>query len=165
MARKKIEPYDITAVVDTREQTPWDLSPLKVIKGTLPTGDYSILGLEHLIAIERKSLPDLIGCVAQSRERFDAEIQRLLAYSCRAIIVEATWHDLMAGNWRSKVTPQAAMGSVLGWIGAGVPIIFAGDAKQAGLACGRLMFIAARRRWAELQFFAGGLKIASGKEG
>ena len=59
MSRKTIEPRDIVAIIDTREQAPLDLSPLRTEKGTLTTGDYSIKGLESEIAIERKSLPDL----------------------------------------------------------------------------------------------------------
>ena len=84
--------------------------------GTLTTGDYSVKGLETIIAVERKSLPDLLGCIGQQRERFDREVQRLLAYPCRAVIIECSWADLEQGEWRSQVTPAAAIGSVLGWI-------------------------------------------------
>ncbi len=144
-----IRPEQVTAIIDRREQLPLDLSPLQTTAGTLATGDYSIVGLENVVAVERKSLSDLLGCIGQDRERFDREIMRLLAYSCRAIVVEATWADLEAGQWRSKVTPAAAMGSVLGWIAQGVPIVMAGDHARAGRYVSRLLFIAARRRWRE----------------
>ena len=143
------------AIVDTREQSPVDLSPLPFVRGTLTTGDYSVVGLEHAIAIERKSLPDLLACVGQERERFDREIQRLLAYPVRALVIEATWHDLERGEWRNKVTPAAALGSALGWIVAGVPVLMAGDHERAGKHIARLLFIAARRRWRELRALAG----------
>ncbi len=163
MARshKELKPTDIVAIIDTREQLPWDLAPLKSMRGTLPTGDYSVMGLQHEIAIERKSLPDLLGCIGQHRDRFDAEVQRLKAYPCRAIIVEAPWSALERGEWRNKVSPGAAMGSVLGWIAHGMPIIFADDAAGAGRAASRLMFIAARRRFNELAMFYNGLKVVS----
>ena len=61
----------ITAVVDTREQRPLDLTPLKSVPGTLATGDYSVRGLEHVVAIERKSLDDLLGCIGRDRARFE----------------------------------------------------------------------------------------------
>lgn len=159
--RKTLEPRDIIAIVDTREQLPLDLTPLRSERGTLTTGDYSVKGLEQEIAIERKSLPDLLGCIGRDRERFDKEVKRLLAYPVRAIIVEATWHELEAGHWRSGITPQAAMGSVFGWIAHGLPIIMAGNAAQASKYTSRLLFIAARRRWNELQSFYKGLKIST----
>ena len=139
----------MTAVIDSREQCPLDLAPLRSVTGTLATGDYSIRGLENVIAVERKSLPDLLSCIGTARERFDREVQRLLAYPCRAIVVEATWLELEQGGWWSQVTPTAAVGSVLGWIAAGVPIIMAGDHTRAGRVVSRLLFIAARRRWRE----------------
>jgi len=145
----ELKPEDVTAIVDTREQLPVDLAPLRTISGSLPTGDYSIAGLEHVVAIERKSLPDLIGCVGVSRERFDREVQRLLAYPVRAIVCECSWSDLEEGGWRSNVTPAAAVGSCLGWIASGVPIVMAGDHERAGKYIGRLLFLAARRRWRE----------------
>ncbi|NQU21949.1 MAG: hypothetical protein HQ567_11755 [Candidatus Nealsonbacteria bacterium] len=67
----ELKPETITAVIDTREQTPLDLSPLQTIPGTLATGDYSVRGLEHVVAVERKSLPDLLGCIGRDRSRFD----------------------------------------------------------------------------------------------
>ena len=141
----ELKPEQITAIVDTREQTPLDLAPLTVEVGTLPTGDYSVKGLVNVIAIERKSLTDLLGCIGQDRERFDREVMRLLAYPVRAIVIEATWQEVEAGQWRSKITPAAAVGSLLGWIAAGVPVVMTGDHTRAGRDVSRLLFTAARR--------------------
>lgn len=149
MGLAQLKPQHLVAIIDRREQLPLDLSPLQTVAGTLATGDYSIVGLENVVAVERKSLSDLLGCVGQERERFDREVMRLLAYPCRCIVVEATWADLESGQWRSKVTPSAAMGSVLGWIAAGIPIVMAGDHARAGRYVSRLLYIAARRRWRE----------------
>jgi DNA excision repair protein ERCC-4 len=145
----ELRPDQVVAIIDSREQLPLDLSPLAAEVGTLPTGDYSVRGLESIVAIERKSLSDLLGCIGQERERFDREVQRLLAYPVRCIIVESTWAEIEAGNWRSKVTASAAIGSLLGWIAAGVPCIMAGDHERAGRYVSRLLFTAARRRWRE----------------
>lgn len=159
-AHKELKPSDIVAIVDTREQRPWSLSPLKSIRGTLPTGDYSVMGLTNEIAIERKSLSDLLGCIGTHRDRFDDEVKRLLAYPTRCLIVECTWEEFTAGNWRSKISPSAAMGSVLGWIATGIPILFAGGASEASECAARILFIAARRRFYELGSFYEGLKIS-----
>lgn len=137
----------VTVVIDTREQRPADVAPLKSVRGTLVTGDYSIKGLEDHIAIERKSLPDLVQSVGRERERFDRVVHRLQAYETKAIVVEATWEQLKAGLWRGSVTSSQVCGSVLGWMGAGVPVLLAGDASRAGDAIARMLFIAARRKY------------------
>lgn len=149
-----LRPEHVTAIIDTREQCPLDLAPLRTRRGTLATGDYSISGLENVVAVERKSLSDLLGCIGQERERFDREVQRLLAYPVRALVVESTWSDIEAGGWRSKVTPAAALGSLLGWMAMGLPVVMAGDHDRAGRYVGRLLFLAARRRWRELRALA-----------
>jgi hypothetical protein len=85
------------------------------------------------------------------RERFERELHRMLAYPVRCVVVEASWLDLERGEWRSKITPQSAMGSVLAWIGSGVPFLFAGDREAAQRATVRLLYTAARRRYRELR--------------
>src|SRR4051812_7068507 len=146
---KQLRPEIVTALVDSREQLPLDLSPLLVEVGTLATGDYSIKGLEHVVAIERKSAEDMLACIGRERERFDREIQRLLAYPVRAIVVEAGWQFFERGEWRSSVTPNAAIGSLLGWITAGVPIVMCYTHERAGKFVSRMLYTAARRRWRE----------------
>jgi len=44
-------------IQDTREQKGWDFSSYNcsVVTGSLMTGDYTLQGLENLVAIERKS--------------------------------------------------------------------------------------------------------------
>lgn len=145
-----IKPEQITGIIDTREQCPLTL-PFRTETATLATGDYSVKGLEHVITVERKSCSDLLGCIGGDRERFGRELQRMLGYPVRAVVVEATWADLEAGNWQSKVSPASAMGSVLGWMTMGIPFVFAGDHAGAGRAVSRMLFIAARRRWRENQ--------------
>jgi len=151
----ELKPEAITAIIDTREQLPLDLSPLLWMRSTLETGDYSCIGCESIIALERKSLPDLVACVGSERDRFDREIRRLLGYPTRAVVVEAHWSDLEAGQWRGKITPNQAMGSVLGWIAQGVPFLFCGSHEAAGKAVARLLYIAARRRYREARALVG----------
>jgi DNA excision repair protein ERCC-4 len=144
-----VSPTDLVAIVDSREQNPLDLQPLRQTTGTLVTGDYSLRGLESVIAIERKSLADMLGCVGQERDRFHREVLRLLAYPVRALVIESTWPQIERGQWRSKIRAPAALGSVLNWIAMGLPVIMAGDHPRAGRYVSRILFIAARRRWRE----------------
>ena len=86
-ARKHLLPGDLIALVDTREQRPFDLSPLQCERASLVTADYTIKGLEDFIAYERKSLSDLVGCVGIDRVRFEKVITRMLSYECRGLVV------------------------------------------------------------------------------
>jgi ERCC4-type nuclease len=145
----EVKPEWITIVQDSREQTPWNLSPMNVEVGTLSAGDYSVKSLTDIIALERKELNDAINCVGSERERFEREVQRLLAYPVRAILVEASWQDIEAGRWRSEVTSAAAMGSFLGWIARGLPVVMCGNRERAQTFAKRILYTAARRRWRE----------------
>jgi len=154
-------PEEITAIVDTREQNALDLAPLQTTPGTLATGDYSVLGLESVVSIERKSESDMLSCIGTDRERFDREVQRLLAYPVRALVVESSWQRFETGGWRSHVRPSAAVASLLGWSAMGLPIVMSGDHATAGRYVSRMLFIAARRRWREARALitvAGGTK-------
>lgn len=45
---------NFTIIVDTREQQPWTFDNYTTASKKLDTGDYSIDGLQHVLAIERK---------------------------------------------------------------------------------------------------------------
>lgn len=156
----KLDPSNVIAIIDSREQTPLDLEPLTTVTSTLPTGDYSVRGLEHVIAIERKSLDDLVGCVGRDRERFDREVQRLLAYPVRIMVVESSWeaiesHEPAFPQWRGKVTREAVLGSLMGWQASGLSVHMAGDHQHAGKHVARMLYTVARRRYAELRALTG----------
>jgi DNA excision repair protein ERCC-4 len=122
---------DIVVIYDTREQLPLDLSPYRMVKGTLATGDYTLEGLEDVVCIERKSLDDFLSCVGNSRERFERELRRMLAYRVKAVFVEASLRDLEAGNWRSKIPPQTVISTYLGWTAWGIPIVLANNRESS----------------------------------
>lgn len=144
--RKNLRPQDVVAIVDSREQTPLDLSPLSHIVKGLPTADYSVVGAENLIAFERKSLNDLIGCIGHGRSRFERMLDRLREYPYRAIVVEADWSSIDLKSYRGTLHPNAVYGTLMGWaMSCNVPIMFMGDRKRAGLAMARLIWVAANR--------------------
>lgn len=163
MARRELLAEDVTAICDTREQRPLDLAPMKTLREGLDTGDYSIAGLENVVTVERKSLPDLLQCVGQERERFDREMHRILAFPHKMLVVEATWADIRAGNWRQKVHPNAVAGSLLGWMSRGIPTFFATDHDMAGGIVRHFLFLSARRRWLEASAMLPHLKIVGEK--
>ena len=150
----KLPTAAITALIDTREQRPLTLPGLRTEPATLPTGDYSVKGLESHIAIERKSLPDLLMCVGRERLRFDKEIQRLLGYRVRALVVEATWQDVEAARWRSRLNSRQVGSSLVSWVCRGIPVLMVGDHARAGRIVSSLLRRAAIHRWRELRQFA-----------
>ena len=106
---------NLRIVVDSREQCPFRFEGFNAVVtvGALEAGDYSLAGFERRVAIERKSLPDLVACLGVERERFARELARLRGYDCAAVVVEATADDLRAGHFRAKLNPEAAWQSVL----------------------------------------------------
>lgn len=119
-------------IVDTREQAGWTFADPRyaaaVEEGTLNVGDYSLPGLTDRVAVERKSLPDLVQCLGRERERFERELQRAAGLSAFCVVVEASWADLADGRYRSVMKPHAACQSVLAFACRyRVPFFFAGD--------------------------------------
>ena len=95
----------IILLKDTREQTPYTFERWSVSVQTsgLITGDYSLLGFKDKIAIERKSLDDLVSCLlGKNRERFEKELTRGRLYELFCIVVESDLADLAKGLYRSS---------------------------------------------------------------
>jgi len=120
-------------LVDTREQACWQFSDrVTVQRATLSTGDYTVAGFSDRVAWERKSLTDLVGSLSQGRERFLDCCRRLRDYEHKAIIVEASVNDVLAGAYRSRMHPNSVLASVLAiHMDYGVPTIWAGDSRNA----------------------------------
>jgi len=154
-----LRPEDLVAIIDTREQAPLDLSPFSTVTDGLDTGDYSIRGLEHVVAVERKSLADLVACCGRERDRFERELLRLLAYPVRALVVEASWADVERGDWIGKVTPKVVLSSVLSWVSQGIPIVLASDRAGAEKAVKGLLWFGAKHRYEELRHLAGAVRV------
>ena len=149
--RASLKPENVVAIVDSREQRPLSLDPLQMVTATLATGDYALKSAPDACRIERKSLSDLLGCVGRERERFEREVDRLLAFPVRILLIESTWSEIDTGQWRGKITSSQVIGSLLGWQAKGLSVHMAGSHRRAGQHASRLLFTVARRRWRELQ--------------
>jgi DNA excision repair protein ERCC-4 len=162
----KLDPESITAIIDTREQQPLDVAPLRFVRGTLCAGDYALAACPDVCRIERKSLQDLVGCVGVERERFEREIDRLLAFQVRILLVESSWeaiesHEPINPQWRGKVTREAVLGSLMGWQAKGLSVHMAGNHERAGKHAARILFTVANRRYRELRSLVAGVRNAS----
>lgn len=145
----ELKPEQVTAIIDSREQAPFNLEPMKMEKGSLRTGDYTVKGLEDAICVERKSIPDLVACMGKDRERFEAELHRIMAFPVRAVVVEGSYSDLVEGNYQSNLNPKAAINTVASWLGRfGTPFAFCDTRIFAQQFTARFMFHECRR-WHE----------------
>ena len=124
-----------TLVVDTREPLHGAWEPYfeaRTIRGTLKTGDYSVAGLETEIAIERKELSDLLGCLTTNRGRFERELTRARDMRYFAVICEGTYKQLFEGLYRSRMNKKAAWESVAAFeIRYNIPFYFMGSPELA----------------------------------
>ena len=108
-------PVDFTIVIDTREQQPYGFG-CAAVRRKLDAGDYSVVGCESQIAVERKSLPDFVRTVIHEPRRFRAELEKLAMFALACIVVEADLDAVLRGlrgpDLRA-VTPNAVLGAAL----------------------------------------------------
>lgn len=141
-------------LADSREQAPFTFAgfPCTVEVVTLATGDYSVAGFAARIAVERKSLPDLVGCLGRDRERFQRELERLRGYDAAAVVCESPLVELRQHRYASRLDAEAAWQSCLAFMQRfRVPFIFAAGREDAEAATFDFLRHFARDRWKELQ--------------
>lgn len=137
-----------TVIVDTREQRPWqfDTGLFDVKRGTLATGDYSLVGLENIVSVERKSLGDLVSTVTHDWIRFRKELYRLAGHEFAVIVVEAEPCDLWEHRYEAQVDPASVWGRCNDcFITHGIPVFWWGSRKYCEPAVGRLFKLLARK--------------------
>lgn len=165
-SRPIVAPFSVA--IDTREQLPYDFTglsadakhknrPLSIPtqRTTLSAGDYSIVGMETRIAVERKSLADLYSTIGQGLERFRAEHERLATYDHAVVIIEASLDTVISHPPKqSRLDPKTIVRIANKWpIRYGVHWRFVGiDRQQAFAAIGQhgLETVAA---WVGVAFF------------
>lgn len=122
----------IPIVIDTREQKPLDFSPFPEVRtiradGIWP-GDYTLQAAANLVAVERKSVSDLIGTMkdgyngfnATKPKRFNRELAALRGYprggSGRAFILvepdvgnQTAEEQIRAANYRAAIQPEKVL--------------------------------------------------------
>ena len=141
-------------ICDTREQAPFTFSgyPVEVSVGGLEAGDYSVRGFERRVAVERKTLGDLVGCLGADRQRFERELARLRGYDCAAVVVESPTLALRQGRYLGRLDAGAAWQSVLAFsMRYRMPFIFCADRADAEAVTFDLLRHYARDRWRELR--------------
>ena len=122
----------MVCIADSREQnTPKLRRRLKQIelpieRSALNVGDYSAKlflpdGKEIVLpaAVERKyDLSELCMCFCQERARFEREFKRAKEANTRLylLVENATWENIYAGKYRSKMRSKSLVGSILSYL-------------------------------------------------
>lgn len=144
MAKAKKTGSKYVIVRDTREQNPWSFEESDfcsgVVDSALPTGDYSLAGMEDFFLVERKgSVAELAKNVLE--KRFEREMGRLAEIPHAFVVCEFTVGELMtfpagaAIPWRLKKNVRMRGPFILKracelMTGFCVPFIFAGEFGQ-----------------------------------
>ena len=120
----------LVVVIDSREQRPYAFE--HSITKPLPAGDYSVLGHETRIAIERKSHQDAYSSIGYGRVRFEREVAKLAQYNFGAIVIETSLPAFLIRPDFSRMRPQSAICTLLGWsVRYRIPVFFCGDREHA----------------------------------
>lgn len=130
-----------TILIDTREQAPLRFTEcVATERAHLPCGDYSLRGLTAEVAIERKSLSDLVHCCGKDRPRFIKQIERMRSYRFRALVVEARLCEIQIGAYQSRMNPLSVEGTLVKVAHElGVPVWMAEDAQGASELVERML--------------------------
>lgn len=124
----------VVVVVDTREQEEYSFSCSRFIveRRALPAGDYSLAGLEHEVAVERKSAEDFVHTVIRERDRFRRELLKLAHYDRACVVVEAGLDDILSGAYRSGAHPSSVIGAAISIIvDYEIPVYFCSNRQCA----------------------------------
>jgi DNA excision repair protein ERCC-4 len=131
-------------IVDTREQDPLPIRTGPVERGTLSSGDYSFAGGDHLFAVERKTIADLVQSLTSGRERFTRELERLRGYRFARLLVIGTPGQIEQGHYRSRTPPRAILHSLYSIEAKYVPVVFAATPVDGAALVERWAFWFAR---------------------
>lgn len=158
MSPKKRAENTVTApfcvLIDGREKAPYRFTGLRADASKksrhlvvptqwahLKTGDYTIRHLQDTVAVERKSLQDLFSTLGQHRERFEDEHRRLAEMRRAAVIIEASWFDILKfPPGHSRLNPKTVFRTAMSWyVRYGVPWFALEDRRLAEVATFRFL--------------------------
>jgi DNA excision repair protein ERCC-4 len=156
---------NLTIIVDSREQAPFSFPGHRTARAALQAGDYSVFGLEHVVAVERKSLDDLLGCLTTGRDRFERELMKARPYRFFAVVCEAPLSRILDGDYQSGMEREAAFQSVMTFsVRYRLPFFFARNRAEAERIALSLLLKAARESFKEFSGIVKGIPVVPEKE-
>lgn len=132
---------DLKIIIDTREQKPWSFEEHATAHRKLDTGDYSIEGLEHILAIERKrNVAEIANNITESR--FKDVVDRLKTFKYAFILLEFDLNNVLeypVGStipkrlWsKIRISPQYILKNIIDLqVDHGIHVLFCGSSSNA----------------------------------
>jgi hypothetical protein len=132
---------NLTIIIDTREQKPWMFDDHVTANRKLDTGDYSVEGLEHILAIERKrNVAEVANNITESR--FKDVVDRLKSFKYSFVLLEFDMNNVLeypVGStipkklWsKIRISPQYILKHITDLqVEHGIHVIFCGSSSNA----------------------------------
>ena len=79
----------------------------------LAMGDYSLLGMESEVAIERKTVSDLVKSIIHERAGFIDKCEKLSSFRKKCLVIEGTLSEVKTPYEETSAHPNAVLGSLL----------------------------------------------------
>jgi hypothetical protein len=129
----------ITMLVDTREHLPYEFQGLVRIAGTirqtLPAGDYAIAEAPEIFCVERRHVEEfntIFSNPSDNRPRFLRELEPLLAFPHRFLVIEGTIQFNKAGGRLGQYHKNGMMDFLDGLTARyGVKIMYSDSREEA----------------------------------
>jgi DNA excision repair protein ERCC-4 len=120
----------------------------------LPVGDYTLLGMEEEVAVERKTVPDLVNSIIQDRKDFIGKCERLSGFKKKCLVIEGSLSSIKTPYEDSQAHPNAVLGSLLAaqerW---DIPVYFLDDFLLAEEFVASMLSKYHAFRWLEMNGF------------
>jgi len=141
-------------IQDSREQKGYgDLFESEYVVDALSVGDYSVVGMTHLISVERKSLQDLLQSLTHERTRFERELARSRALQRFYVVLECSAVNLLQGRFegKSQANPRAIWESICCFSVRYCPFLFATNRWAGAHLTESLLLKFARERYRDIE--------------
>jgi ERCC4-type nuclease len=108
----------------------------------MATGDYSLMGFQDRLTIERKSIGDFLGSITADRQRFEREFERMAKFEFAAVVVEGQLSDVLEhARTKTRIKTDSILGTINSWmIRYGVHFYFAMGRRHAEIETLQLLY-------------------------
>ena len=126
-------PPGFVLAIDTREQLPLfeNVDGLVTDRKKLDFGDYSIVGFEDRVCIERKRISDLTSYIASDRENTIKKLDAMKPLDWKALVVECEEIELYLPKQFTSVPPEVFRQTLASWrLRYNLHTYFSGDRRM-----------------------------------